>query len=665
MNLKIRNLQKLCAKKLKNIKKVLKNSYFLKKGVNMEQKLTKKQQKELVSDVWKDFKRRQEERKPFETQWQLNINFLIGNQYCDINSNNILKEIDKQFYWEERAVYNHIAPLIETRVAKLANVRPSMTVLPASDDEDDISNAKVCKDILKSVSNKLDFSRLVSQATRWSEICGTAFYKVVWNDSAGSIVGLSPMGENIYEGDVDVLVCSPFEIYPDSNSCSDLNHCQSLIHARSYDTNVIEQLWGVKVEGQDIDSYALSSVHNNAITLGGFNKVSKTAKHNQAVVLEKYEMPSKEFPNGRLIVVVEDKLVFCGDLPYKNLKDGERGFPFIRQISVEQPSLFWGGSVIERTIPIQRAYNAVKNRKHEFMNRSTVGVLAVEDGSIDVDNLEEEGMSPGKILVYRQGSSMPTLMGSESIPVSFSEEEEKLLNEFLNVSGISDLFGTNTTELNNMSGVALQLLIEQENARISASGENISFAIKQVAQQILRLYKQFVTHQRMSRVVGINGSTNFFYWDRGNISSDDISFDTENEYAQTVAQKRSMILDILKEGLLHDENGKLSNSMRHKILEMLGFGVWEDTLDANTLQIQNARKENIDLATKGKQPEVLEIHDHDLHISTHTAFMLGGEWEKLKEKNKNIEQIMLEHIRKHKQFKALEQQANRLYETKN
>ena len=175
----------------------------------MEQKLTKKQQKELVSDVWKDFKRRQEERKPFETQWQLNINFLIGNQYCDINSNNILKEIDKQFYWEERAVYNHIAPLIETRVAKLANVRPSMTVLPASDDEDDISNAKVCKDILKSVSNKLDFSRLVSQATRWSEICGTAFYKVVWNDSAGSIVGLSPMGENIYEGDVDVLVCSP------------------------------------------------------------------------------------------------------------------------------------------------------------------------------------------------------------------------------------------------------------------------------------------------------------------------------------------------------------------------------------------------------------------------------------------------------------------------
>lgn len=617
------------------------------------EKLTKKQQKELVSEVWKDFKRRQEERRPFENAWQLNINFLIGNQYCDINSNNILKEVDKNYYWEQREVFNHIAPLIETRVAKLANVRPTMTVLPASNDEDDISNAKVCKDILKSLSNKLDFSKLVAEATRWSEICGTSFYKVVWNDSAGSVVGLSPLGEKIYEGDVDIIVCSPFEIYPDSNSCANLSHTKSLIHARSYNIETIEGLWGISVEGRDIDSYSLSSVNANGITTG-MNKVSKTIKHNQAMVLEKYEMPTKKHPNGRLIVVVENELVFLGDLPYKNLKDGERGFPFVRQISVEQPSLFWGGSVVDRTIPIQRAYNAVKNRKHEFMNRLSMGVLTVEDGSIDIDTLEEEGISPGKILVYRQGSNMPRMLTTESVPVSFSEEEERLLNEFLNVSGISDLFTTNSAQLSNLSGVALQLLVEQENARISASGENIGFAIKEVAQQILRLYKQFVTHERMSRVVGSNGMANFFYWDRGNISSDDIAFDTESEYGQTIAQRRTMIFDLLKQGILHDENGKLSNDMRHKILEMLGFGVWEDTLDENSLQIQKAKRENLELLTNNIKPEVLEIHNHDLHIQNHTAFMLSGEWEKAVKNNPKLEEIMLEHIRTHKRFKSLE-----------
>ena len=41
-----------------------------------------------------------------------------------------------------------------------------------------------------------------------------------------------------------------------------------------------------------------------------------------------------------------------------------------------------------------------------------MGVLMVEDGSVDTDNLEEEGLSPGKILVYRQGSVKPQLMES-------------------------------------------------------------------------------------------------------------------------------------------------------------------------------------------------------------------------------------------------------------
>ena len=39
----------------------------------------------LVDLVDKEFKRREEERRPFELQWQLNIAFVEGNQYCDIN----------------------------------------------------------------------------------------------------------------------------------------------------------------------------------------------------------------------------------------------------------------------------------------------------------------------------------------------------------------------------------------------------------------------------------------------------------------------------------------------------------------------------------------------------------------------------------------------------
>ena len=611
-------------------------------------------EKELISEIKKDFERRQEERKPFTAQWQLNINFVMGNQYCGIGANDTLDDFDKQYFWQEREVYNHIAPLVETRLSKLAKVRPTMTVLPASGDEDDVSNAHICKNILESVSAKLDLSELVSQATRWSEICGTSFYKIVWNDSAGSVVGLTTLGEKIYEGDVDVVVCSPFEIYPDSNSCESLDNCKSLIHARAYHVDTIKKHWGVSVKGEDIDTYNLS----NSQVAGGLGyasksaKMTKTVKHDHAMVIERYEMPTKEYPEGRLVIIAGDKLLYNDILPYKNLQNGERGFPFIRQISIGQPSLFWGTSIVERSIPVQRAYNAVKNRKHEFINRLCMGVMSVEDGSVDIENLEEEGLSPGKILVYRQGARAPQIMSSSSLPVDFRDEEDRLLNEFLNISGVSDLFGTNASAISKMSGVALQILLEQEDMRISSSGEYVKFALKEIGRQILRMYKQFVTSQRMNKLVGENGTSKLFYWDNDTITSDDVVFETETEMGETVAQKRSMIFDLLQAGLLHDENGKLSNAMRLKILELLGFGIWEDALDNNNLQLEKAKRENIDFI-ENKIPEVLEIHDHDLHINAHTAFMLSGEFDRLSKEKPEIREKMLQHIRTHKQYKKL------------
>jgi len=184
-------------------------------------------EKEIVAWVKRDFATRQEERRPFEASWQLNLNFCMGNQYCGIGANDTLDDFDKQYFWQEREVYNHIAPLVEMRLAKLAKVRPSMTVLPASSDEDDVSNAHMCKSILDSVSSRLFLSDLVAKATYWSEICGTAFYKITWNDEGGAVLGLTTDGEKVYEGDVNVDICSPFEIYPDSNSSESVENSRS------------------------------------------------------------------------------------------------------------------------------------------------------------------------------------------------------------------------------------------------------------------------------------------------------------------------------------------------------------------------------------------------------------------------------------------------------
>lgn len=621
----------------------------------MEKNKTKIKQdlssEEIVNEIIKDFKLRQEERKKFEANWQLNINFFVGNQYCAINSNNDVVDFEKQFFWQEREVYNHIAPIVEQRLSKLSKVKPTMTVVPFTDSANDINCAKVSKNILKATSHKLNLSKLISEATVWSEICGTVFYKVTWNNFKGEVVGIDENGQQFNEGDVQIDVVSPFEIFPDSNTYAKLDDAKSIMHVRAFHTDTIKDLWGVDVEGKDIDVFTLDNA-NITGGLGYFSKVSKagkTIKHSSALVIEKYEAPTTKYPFGRLTIVAGDKLVYMGELPYVNKSENKRGYPFVCQCSIVNPNTFWGGSVVERCIPIQRSYNAVKNRKHEFLNRISMGVMAVEDGSVDTDNLEEEGMAPGKVLIYRQGSPVPRLLSSGSVPTDFTLEEDRLLSEFLTVSGVSDLL-RNSTIAGNVSGVALELLIEQDETRLISSAEEIRQAVKEISKQILRLYKQFVNSKISSKLIDSNGMVEMFYWNSSDINSDDVVFETENELNESLAQKRNMLFDIFNSGLLHDESGKLNNSVRHKLLEQLGFGVWENSQDAKTLQIKRANKEQILLMEKGQIEMPKEIDDHNLHINEHICFMLSSDFEDKQKDNLVLENLMLNHIREHKQF---------------
>ena len=57
-------------------------------------------EEKLVSEVLDDFKIRQMERKNFENNWQLNINFFLGNQYSYISPSGEIMEYGKQYFWK-------------------------------------------------------------------------------------------------------------------------------------------------------------------------------------------------------------------------------------------------------------------------------------------------------------------------------------------------------------------------------------------------------------------------------------------------------------------------------------------------------------------------------------------------------------------------------------
>ena len=176
----------------------------------------------------------------------------------------------------------------------------------------------------------------------------------------------------------------------------------------------------------------------------------------------------------------------------------------------------------------------------------------------------------------------------------------------------------------------------------------------------MKLYKQFAILPHTTRIVNDNGSMEMFYWKNSDLTNDEVVFETENETNESPAQKRSMIYEILNTGLLHDEEGKISNSLRHKILQQLGFGIWEGGQDIKSLQINNADKENVNLLEKNEMPKPKDIDDHELHINQHICFMLSNEFEKKVSRNEKLEKKLMEHIKQHKLYQNLTAKAENL-----
>ena len=591
---------------------------------------------EVLSDLFADFYSRQDERRKLEKQWELDLEFLAGNQYCEISPRGEVEEEEKYYYWQNRGAFNHIAPIIDSRVAKLTKMKPIMSVKAAGAEESDVKNAKLATALVNSSYQRLSLGDIISKTTGWSESCGTGFYFIGWNPDAGKLLG-EVDGKKVFEGDVVVESVSPFEIYPDSLCYENIESCESIIRARAMKTADVERLYGITVAGEDVEVFGVDKT-----------ATGKSIVHDSVLVLEKYERPTADFPDGRLIVACEKTILYMGELPYVNGVEGRRGFPFVKQNSIDKAGCFFGMSMVERLIPVQKAYNAVKNRKQEFLNRLTMGVVAVEDGSVDTDELAEEGLSPGKIIVYRQGATPPALMGTGTMPTDLNREEDRLLNEFILLSGVSE-FSRSTDVAAGTSGVALQLLIEQEDARLNAVTENVRSAIRETAKQMIRLFKQFATSTRLLRTAGEQGKVELYYFNSSDLGSDDVVFDTESELSYTPAQKKSAVYELIDAGLLTDDTGKLSERTKAKLLEILGFGSIDNTLDIESLHINKADEEN--LSGFKKPIGVDEYDDHELHIAEHTRFLLSAESEGVR-KNPETKENALEHLRAHKTMAA-------------
>jgi len=608
----------------------------------------------FVDDIKTEFHRRQEERRPFELQWRLNQNFIAGNQYCDIlETTGDVVDYPASYDWEMRTVYNQIAPIVETRLSKLSRVQPGLTVRPVTSDNSDTMSAKVSTKLLKCVYAAHDMTSVIARANAWMETCGGVFYKTNWDTKGGMYLGDFD-GKSVYEGDIAPTVVPYYELFPSTSYLEDLDDCDNVIHAKVYTADEIRLRWGIDVEGRTMNVYSMemSGMVSGGI---GYNPSMMQVKDENIddaeLVLEYYERPNRDFPEGRHAIIVGSTCVHIGILPYRVGKFYRRGYPFVHQKCLDSPGVLWGSSIVERCIPVQRDYNAVRNRINEYIARMTIGNMVVEQGSLVDDSVLENGVPPGTIVEYKPGTTPPAWMTPQEIPATLLAQVDQLQAEFVSISGVSEMSRTSQSPAAISSGTALEILKEQDDTRLTLTAENVREAIRNLGIQWIRLFRQFATVPRLTRIAGNNvGDVSSTIWKGSDLTSDDVIVDTDNEMTNTPAQRKQLALELLQVGLFSDpDTGKMTRETRAKLLEIFELGNWESTIDIEELHSVRAQREAFEFEG-GKLPQIMELDNHSLHISEHTKYALSAEFRHQIDLDPEKAQVWFEHIAQHKEI---------------
>lgn len=616
----------------------------------------------IISYINDELQRRKQEKAPLELTWQLISNFLAGNQYCDINLATMeIEDLEAPFDWMEREVFNRMAPIYETRQAKLSRVQTSVIVKPGSNELKDIARAKTSTAILKGSQAKLKYNDKQSTANAWMDMLGTVFWLNWWDTQAGRKVYEeealieSEDGKQhrdfkaVFEGDLGSGILTPFEIFPDSIFNQELEDCQSIIIEQVKPIDYIYNLYGIRVPGRNIQTFSLVP----AATVGGLGYMSSIntlgiqEKSDSEYVKTYMELPSRDFPEGKMAIVIGDShLVYYGALPYKVGEDQRPFYPLTKQVCIKKPGSFFGTTVYERMIPVQRAYNAVKNRKHDYLNRVAIQAYTYDEGAIDVERIQEEGVAPGSLHPKTPGKEGLKPIENGNLPTEFRDEEMKLQRELEYLSGISEMSVISSTPAGVESGVAIEGIKESDDTRLALTAENIRNAAIENSKQWLRIYKQFAVGPRILQFTGNNNIANVLVWDTSDIGSYDIVLETDNELLDTPAQRRQTTILAMSQGLFNNEEGYIDKRTKAKLYKALNLGTYEEFLDIDQMQIDRAQRENTYLEF-GIFPEVMDYDDHEIHVEEHNRLRLSTDYEILRKNKPEICQIFDAHVKEH------------------
>jgi hypothetical protein len=590
-------------------------------GNNMNALLQSARDAEIIAYVDGLFNRARKARQQFEKQWYLNLAFYFGRQYA-VWAPGTATGLTRLWEppappWRVRLITNQIRPIIRTELSKCIKERPQAFVVPSTSDDQDTAAARAAENIFEYQRYVMEANKVMRRSIFWTLLCGSSFIKDWYEPDT--------VGPDGVAGTIKVEPVTAFHIYIPDPQEEDLENQPYIIHCLAKSPEYVEGLYGKKV-GADSTSGSglLEQRFLNALGI-------ESAPKSYVTVKEAWIKPCQKFKNGAVVTWAGSTILNLEENGFV-YQHGQYPFTKIDHIPTGR---FYGDSVINDLIPLQRELNRSISQIIEAKNRMAKPQLAAQKGSIDTNKVTSE---PGLIILYQPGYQPPTPIPLTNLPTYVMEQIQSIKLDMQDISGQHEI-SKGQVPSGVTAATAISYLQESDDTKLAPTITSIEEAVERIGRHTLSHVQQFWDLPRIVKVVGDDGQYESFELSKADIRGNtDLRIEAGSATPRSRAAKQAFITELGKMGWITPD----------RALRYLDMAETSKLYEEIQVDSRQAQRENLKMA-QGAPIPVNDWDNHEIHMLEHNNYRKRQAYENLPDELKAIFQ---QHVQTHKNVLA-------------
>jgi hypothetical protein len=660
---------------------------------------------ELAASIESFYKRDTTAKTQLSYHWERNSLMIDGRQWLVFSNNGSTGGM-----WERlqttrsndyipRPTTNYMFDVYQTLKAYVGKTQPRSTVFPNTDTHADKEAAKIGDLCLDANWARLKEEENYEYADACLVMYGTVFKKSYWDTTelmmakvprmvqqpqmdptTGAVVGMQevpatdpltgdPLFDEIPLGDVNTEVIEPFRVALDPN-VNDIHKIRWIMEYSVQPLSWIKEVYNKDPETSPGYTGLVDDVKEESQLQGGLKRMYQLKQSsgvktqgtgiagvstgaddriiNSAVVKEYYERPSRDYPNGRMVVVANGVCLYAGDSPYSGPELGD-WHPYSECRWEIVPGRFWGKSPLDAAAEIQKQINAIDSVI--VLNRKT---MAIPQKLIPISAGIAHGSwtgRPGQEIYFRDvgGGQPPQIIKASGVDATVFQERAQRVEDMKTITGAIDILKGDRPD-GITAASALEMLYEVGMGKLfPVLGRRKRFVTSDQKKQlriISKYYKEprpdFIRLlQQKNKELSAESISNFIGTDL--LDNCNVVVEAGTNVTKLQAAKKQELREAAQSGVLNLADPR----NRAEYMQQMGITGFDSDIgpDQKRAELENSQLDNLQ-NMPNKMPIVLQWDNDPIHIQIHEKRMKEASWMELPQAT---QQAYMQHWMQHQQ----------------